>query len=1839
MHARIGTPKQRTIDPGGALGKRVAAILLSVILAVQPLGTAFAQESTQSAEDESIVVVEDRAALDETGDVEESEALVTESEEAEAGEVEATETETEDDEALASAATAEYSAYLTFSDAGITESSAGSGYSISGTTLTISAAGTYRLGGSCSEGAVIVSASDVVVELDGLTLASSSTAPLIVKKTCTGVCIHLVDGTSSTITNNEDPTNEDSTDTTVADAFEGACIKAKTDSSVTFCGGGNLTCVANTKNGIKGGANASLTFNTTGTVTISGSYSGYATSAGAVNNGIASDGSLTFNAGTYVVAAANDGIKAVPDSDDTTSAGDITINGGTFDIDVDGDGIQAEHNLTINAGTFDIKTMSGYSTSGFDEDTMSCKGIKASGDREDIENTITINGGDFTINTIDDAVHSDMYVLIYAGSFDIYTGDDGMHADTTLTLGADGGLERDPDVYISSSYEGLEAGTIYMYSGRFYVTASDDGVNAAGGSSSGTDTGGPGNDGFRPGGGGPGNTGSTGSSDYNIYIYGGELYVNCDGDGLDSNGGLYLYGGRQAVFSMKTGGDNSAIDCDGTVLIDGATIITAGTAGMDGSAQSSWFGSSQKYKAASSSYSANTVLNAKASSTIMMSYKLPKAVNYVMASWPSSVSSTAPTFAAASSLTSCKSSSWEHNWNSGSTSEGVTTYTCSDCDATEQQTVTTSATVADCDHTVEESEAVTQYTATFSIVDADGATSSGATINIYYTQDYEEADETNVTTAVARDSDTGEVDVSGSGQINFTVVPAEGYTVDEVSVEGSYKNLKGPSDTGVTNTYRITKVAGDLTVTVTVSACAHENVTGPTWTWSDDCTTATAAFECSDCGNTVTVDATITSELTDASTITFTATVELNGTTYADTQTAAPFTGTFSIVDTDGNTSTNATINVYYTQDYAAASETGVTTTVARDGDTGDPVRSGGQINFAVEPADGYTVSNVAATSGTYKNIKGPSDTGAANTYRLTKVSADTTITVTLTQCDHESLSDPTWTWSDDYTTATAAFTCEDCGSTVYYAASGDDITSSLDTSASTMTYTATLTVNDTEYSDTQTVAVYPVQFDAVNATIDVYYTQDYTSADETGVQTAVARDGDSGAILTDGTGQVNFLVTPADGYQIDSVTADANYKNLKDPTDTGTENVYRLTKVTGIVNVTVATSTMSNTVTFDANGHGTTPSAQTVEYGKTATQPDALSETGYVFGGWYTDSSCEDSYVFDFTTAIYEDLTLYAKWTEATYTVSYDANGGSGTIGSSTVAYGATVTLPDGSSLTAPEDGLTFSCWCTSSDGTGACYAGNATATITDDTTFYAIWANSSTDTYTITAAEATGGTLSAEPETQTAGGDVTVTATPDTGYQLTAIAYTANDVTVTVWTGEATEETAASFAMPAGDTTVSATFEKISYAITTSVVDADGETIGGAELTANPSTASCGDSVTLSLALDEGDAASYEFVKWNVISGDVTISDNGDGTYSFVMPASDVEIQAVCELACTEIEVPTGKSLTYTGAEQTGVAAGEGYTLDGTTSATDAGSYTATATLEDGYVWSDGTSDAKTISWEIAQAASTIELADNVEAYTGSTVSYTGTVTKTGSSGEVSYAYYSDEDCTKTATPKKPGVYYVKATLAADANYAEATSAAAKLTVRFLDVPESHEYFSDVHAAASLGIVNGYSGSKLGYFGPEDSLQRGQVAVMLWNLAGKPAAGSSAKSFKDVSSSAYYAKAVAWASRVGVVNGYSGKKAGYFGPTDNVTHEQLCVMIRNYAKAVAGISTKGSASEYAGFSDADDVSSWAVASVGWCFANELTTGFDGLIDPQGEATRAETASMAYQLYLLIEG
>lgn len=122
--------------------------------------------------------------------------------------------------------------------------------------------------------------------------------------------------------------------------------------------------------------------------------------------------------------------------------------------------------------------------------------------------------------------------------------------------------------------------------------------------------------------------------------------------------------------------------------------------------------------------------------------------------------------------------------------------------------------------------------------------------------------------------------------------------------------------------------------------------------------------------------------------------------------------------------------------------------------------------------------------------------------------------------------------------------------------------------------------------------------------------------------------------------------------------------------------------------------------------------------------------------------------------------------------------------------------------------------------------------------------------------------------------------------------------------------------------------------------------------------------------------------------------------------------------------VEVPKGKTLTYNGEEQTGVAAGTGYTLSGTTSAKDVGSYQATATLEDGYEWSDDTTDPKTIDWSIASAV--IE----VTAPTGKNFTYNG-------KAQTGVAAGSNYTLSGTTKATNAGSYTAKATLKTDANH----------------------------------------------------------------------------------------------------------------------------------------------------------------------------------------------------------
>ncbi len=233
--------------------------------------------------------------------------------------------------------------------------------------------------------------------------------------------------------------------------------------------------------------------------------------------------------------------------------------------------------------------------------------------------------------------------------------------------------------------------------------------------------------------------------------------------------------------------------------------------------------------------------------------------------------------------------------------------------------------------------------------------------------------------------------------------------------------------------------------------------------------------------------------------------------------------------------------------------------------------------------------------------------------------------------------------------------------------------------------------------------------------------------------------------------------------------------------------------------------------------------------------------------------------------------------------------------------------------------------------------------------------------------------------------------------------------------------------------------------------------------------------------------------------------------------------------------------------------------------------------------------------------------------------TVTYVGTQLKEGVDYTLSYARNSNAG---TAT----------VTITGKGSYMGSVSRTFRIVAKtFPDVSSGTWYASVVSRAAGIGLVNGYAN---GRFGPNDRVTRGQVAVILWNMAGKPSARGAGKSFPDVKRGKYYYDAVRWASSVGVVNGYAN---GRFGPDDNVTREQFATMLANYASKIAGKKVTGSSADYKSMRDASSVSAFARRSVGWCFRNKILSGAKGRVNPQGSTTRAETAKMVVFEYDLL--
>lgn len=162
-----------------------------------------------------------------------------------------------------------------------------------------------------------------------------------------------------------------------------------------------------------------------------------------------------------------------------------------------------------------------------------------------------------------------------------------------------------------------------------------------------------------------------------------------------------------------------------------------------------------------------------------------------------------------------------------------------------------------------------------------------------------------------------------------------------------------------------------------------------------------------------------------------------------------------------------------------------------------------------------------------------------------------------------------------------------------------------------------------------------------------------------------------------------------------------------------GTKNSEKIT-------VTVSAKT-SYTVSYNANGGSGAPSAQTKWHGTALTLSTTKpTRTGYTFAGWATSASGSVAYAAGASYTANASVTLYAKWTANTYTVSYNANGGSGAPASQTKTYGVNLTL---SSTKPTRTNYNFKGWGTSASSTTVAYASGATYSANAAITLYAIW------------------------------------------------------------------------------------------------------------------------------------------------------------------------------------------------------------------------------------------------------------------------------------------------------------------------------------------------------------------------------------------------------------------------------------------------------------------------------------------------------------------------------------
>lgn len=410
----------------------------------------------------------------------------------------------------------------------------GAGAVADGTTVTITAGGTYVLTGQISAGQVVVNADGEKVQLvlDGASVTSADSAAILVRA-AKKVWLTLADGTQNKLATSGSFAEDDEF------SIDGA-VWCKSD--LTINGTGALEVSSAEGHGIVCKDELAL---------VSGDVE-----VGAVRHAVQAQDAACVVAGTWSLTAGTDGIHC--GDDDDAEKGSVLIVGGTVSIDAASDGVDAANVLEVDGGEV---TVSAGDDGLHSERALQVDGgtVTVTKSYEGLEgSTVTVNGGVIDVTSSDDGVNA-------AGD---PTGDSSAEATGVGASGPEAAGEQ-PEAPMGGGRAPAEGGQAPAEGGQAPAEGGQAPTDANGQAP--TDAGGQ----------APADAG--GAMDYystaQVTINGGKLTIQAGGDGIDSNGDLTVTGGETYVFGPVSDGDGS-LDFAGTGTITGGVVMCAGSSGM-----------------------------------------------------------------------------------------------------------------------------------------------------------------------------------------------------------------------------------------------------------------------------------------------------------------------------------------------------------------------------------------------------------------------------------------------------------------------------------------------------------------------------------------------------------------------------------------------------------------------------------------------------------------------------------------------------------------------------------------------------------------------------------------------------------------------------------------------------------------------------------------------------------------------------------------------------------------------------------------------------------------------------------------------------------------------------------------------------------------------------------------------------------------------------------------------------------------------------------------------------------------------------------------------------------